>query len=159
MKDGKQTFTLLENRHAMEAAVPCKMGSRKHARKPQETVASESIDSNKKTKYACVVEPHAFGIHSCKKSWGWHRWKRVQFNESLQPLKRWKILDAKAAADNGGSSRRCQHDNWIGQRARRKILLMHRVWKIVHFATLMDISHLEKVEVEPQFVLRFSKVE
>ena len=42
----------------MEAAMPCKMGTRKRARTPQETVASESTDSRKKTKYACIVEAH-----------------------------------------------------------------------------------------------------
>ena len=41
----------------MEAAMPCKMETRKRARKPQETVASESTDSRKK-KYACIVEAH-----------------------------------------------------------------------------------------------------
>ena len=38
-------------------AMPCKMETRKRARKPQETVASESTDSHKK-KYACIVEAH-----------------------------------------------------------------------------------------------------
>ena len=42
----------------MEAAVPCKMVTRKRARKQQETVASENINTHKKTKYACIVEAH-----------------------------------------------------------------------------------------------------
>ena len=42
----------------MESALPCKMDTRKRARKPQETVASECTDSHKKTMYACIVEAH-----------------------------------------------------------------------------------------------------
>ena len=42
----------------MEAAMPCKMETRWRARKPQETVASESTDSRKKTNYTCIVEAH-----------------------------------------------------------------------------------------------------
>ena len=34
------------------------MEMRKRARKPQETVASGSTDTNNKTKYACIVEAH-----------------------------------------------------------------------------------------------------
>ena len=42
----------------MEAAVPCKMETRKRARKLRGTVASESINTDKKTKYACILEAH-----------------------------------------------------------------------------------------------------
>ena len=41
----------------LEAAMPCKM-DKQGARKPQETEASESTDSDKKTEYACSVEAY-----------------------------------------------------------------------------------------------------
>ena len=42
----------------MEAAVLCKMATRKRAWKLRETVASANSNLRKKTKYACIVEAH-----------------------------------------------------------------------------------------------------
>ena len=42
----------------MEAAMPCKMETRRRARKLHETVASEKTNSRKKTNYASIVEAH-----------------------------------------------------------------------------------------------------
>ena len=56
-KKQKQEWTrnqsLITLERKMEAAMPCKMDTRKRARKPQETAASECTDSHKKTMYAC----------------------------------------------------------------------------------------------------------
>ena len=41
----------------MEAAMPCKMEIRKRARKPQDIVAREITESNRKTKYAYRANP------------------------------------------------------------------------------------------------------
>ena len=61
-KKQKQEWTtnqsLITLERKMEAAMPCKMDTRKRARKPQETAASECTDSHKKTMYACIVEAH-----------------------------------------------------------------------------------------------------
>ena len=42
----------------VEAAMPCKMVTRKRARKLRKTVASGDTHPHKKTKYACIVEAH-----------------------------------------------------------------------------------------------------
>ena len=42
----------------MEAAMPCKMGTRKRITEPQQTAASRIMESNRKTKVACIVEAH-----------------------------------------------------------------------------------------------------
>ena len=61
-KDGEYKETMKKARKKlevhMEAAMSCKMVTRKRVRKSQESAASETIDSNKKTKHACIVESH-----------------------------------------------------------------------------------------------------
>ena len=61
-EDGEYKETVENGREklevAVEAAMPCKMETRKRARKPLETVASGCTESNKKTKRACIVEAH-----------------------------------------------------------------------------------------------------
>ena len=60
-----------------------------------------------------------------------------------------KIQDAKAAVDkNGRSSRQFQHGIWESKK--EVILEAQRDKKKVHFATLMDICHLNNAELEPQ---------
>ena len=65
----------------MEATMPCKIGTRKRARKSRETVASESHQLSQENQDClyCVsprVHEEAFGIHSSKKSCGSHRCKK-----------------------------------------------------------------------------------
>ena len=53
IKNARKTLGVL-----VEAALPCKMETRKRAWKLRETVASEDTNSHKKTKYVCIVEAH-----------------------------------------------------------------------------------------------------
>ena len=95
----------------MAVAMPCKMETRKRARKPQEIVASESTDSHKKTKYACFVEAHESTMmrlestlprnhadHIAEK--GLNSIHHFDLVQNFIPMPQaMKILDAKAAVD------------------------------------------------------------
>ena len=88
----------------MEAAKPCKMGTRKRLRELQETAATGITESNGKTKYACIVEAH----ESTKKRLestlpiaekGFNTRNRKKMVQKFIPMPQAKkIPDAKAAA-------------------------------------------------------------
>ena len=91
----------------MEAAMACEM----ETRKPQETVASESTDSHKKTKYACNVEAHEstrkrlesalprnHEDHIAEKK-GFIQQITTTWCAKFSMLQAVKILDAKASVD------------------------------------------------------------
>ena len=52
----------------LEAAMPCKMETRKCFKELRETAASRDTHPHKKTKYACIVEAKAIGIYSSSAS-------------------------------------------------------------------------------------------
>ena len=74
----------------MEAAMPCKMRTKKRSNKSRETDdETEGPNKIQKTKHACIVEAHestrkAFGIMSTKRSCRSHRGERVPSDETLQ---------------------------------------------------------------------------
>ena len=100
------------------------MRTRKRARKPQETVASESADSRKVCLYcgSSRVHKEAFGIYSSKNdeddivAKGFdsinHNNLVRKFVPMPQAMKNFGC-ESCSGQKNGKSSRRCQHGNWI----------------------------------------------
>ena len=52
--------------HMCDAAMPCKMGTRKRLEELRETVASGDTHPHKITKYSCIVEAHGSTRKSLK---------------------------------------------------------------------------------------------
>ena len=61
-EDGEYKQTIKDARKKLdshlEAAIPCKMGTRKRFKEQRENVASADTHPHEKTKYACIVEAH-----------------------------------------------------------------------------------------------------
>ena len=95
----------------LEAALLCKMVSRKLAWKLRETVENENINTHKKTKYACAVEAHESTRKRLESTLprnhedhlrerGFiHRLITIWCTNLFPFLQAMKIPDAKAAAD------------------------------------------------------------
>ena len=95
----------------MEAAMPCKMETRKRAWKLRETAASENSNPRKKTKFTCIVEadesrrkrlestlPRDHEDHIAEK--GFNSISHYNLVHKLIPMHQaMKIPDVKAALD------------------------------------------------------------
>ena len=110
----------------VEAAMPCKMGTRKRLRKLRGTVSTEDTNPRKKTKYGCIVEAHE-STRKCLEStlprdhedhiaekgfYSINHYREVhKFIAMPQAM---KIPDAKLQwMKNGRSSRKFQSGSWI----------------------------------------------
>ena len=138
----------------MEAALPCKR--RQEARKPRETVASESTNSRKKTKYACIVEAHEStrkllestlrrnledhlaekGLNSISHYNLVHKFVRMP--QAIQ------MPDAKAAVDKEWEKLE-KMPAWQPDKVQSEKEAQREKIK-AHFATLMVICHLKKTD-------------
>ena len=80
------------------------------------------------------------------------RWPiTIRFTNLFGCPKQWKYrMQGQQWIKNGRSSKRPQHGNWRKSRARIRVVLDAQRDKKVHFATLMDICHLEHAELEPK---------
>ena len=131
-KDGEFKETIKNARKKleipMEAAVPCKMRTKKRSNKSRETDdETKGPNKSRKTKHACIVEAHestrkASGIMSTKRSGRSHRGERVPSDETLQSgaqvyslcLKRWKFKMWKKQRTKKESEKLEKLPAWVG---------------------------------------------
>ena len=150
----------------MAPAMPCKRMNRQHSGIVK-AIAEPKICNEKefKTVYGCTVESHEstrqrpeslqFKTHEdriAEKGFTsmTHYYNLVhKFIPMPQAM---KIQDAKVAVDKGWkkSSRQFRPGTWEKSRAKRMSSWRRKETMKVHFASLMDICHLKKAELEPK---------
>ena len=134
----------------VEGAMPCKMGTRMRSRELQETAARRITESNRKTKYACIVQAHESTRKRLESTLPGNREDHIaekglssanHFNvmHKFIPMPQaMKILDAKAAVDKEWEKLQ-NLLAWKLDKVKSKksvILEAQKEKKKVHFATL-----------------------
>ena len=137
--------------------MPCKNGARSQTSSSETGAKNDESGKISKTKYACTVEAHdstrqllesSLPKHDDDHIAGKGYNSMVHYNlvhKFIPMLQAMKIPDAKAAVDK---------ESWNLDKMKSKkevILRAQRDKKKVHFALLLDICHLKKSELEPEY--------